>query len=425
MSYLFVFRAYPDIDHMVPLAWSLLEEGEQVHAQISPGYRPEGDYRLDLLRRYDRFHMHEVAPAGDRAGGVWRNTLPYALWFLRRHRVSVVAVEWGYGLPDGYDRPRSVSGAIAVARSLARSLVKAARFDSQQTRVNFIVAARLLGISTVSLPHGLNVKLDAATTDEAAANGAARDWRDRNRFSAYVLNTEHHRRWHVDHRSGDPQVMQTWGSLRWSPEWFALNRRIAPRWEWPSAADGRLKVVFMVPKWSNRVDSGAIASLVKRLLSVPGLSLAVKGHPRPEDGSADPLRDDPDVGWSRIIDAGPVNSVSLISAADVVIDIGSSIGIEVVMQEKVLINPTYLHELTTLFDAVPGACVVTRDEDGVISYLSEHTSGRPYRADPEAVRELMSRAVFASRHEPFDVVRLYKDRIRALAAAASTPVARP
>jgi hypothetical protein len=70
------------------------------------------------------------------------------------------------------------------------------------------------------------------------------------------------------------------------------------------------------------------------------VSLALKAHPRPAAGGADLLRADPEIDWDAIHDVTPVDSVSLIRAADVVIDVGSSIGIETVMQGKVLVNPT-------------------------------------------------------------------------------------
>ena len=153
MSYLIIFRASPDVDHMAPLAWKLLEEGETVHAVMSVGYDVATDHRLALLREYPRFTLHELRPASGertRAGrlaGRARATLPYALWMLRRHRVRLVAVEWGYGLPAGYDRLRSPAGAAAVLRSLGGSLLRGDQ--PQQPRASFIAAAKL----SLSLIH--------------------------------------------------------------------------------------------------------------------------------------------------------------------------------------------------------------------------------------------------------------------------------
>ena len=411
-AYLIVFRVSPDIDHMAPLAWKLLEEGEEVHAVISPRYDPSGDHRLAMLRRYERFHVHEV---GRGVRGRLRNMLPYALWLVARHRVRVVTVEWGYGLREGYDNLRSLEGVRAVARSLGRSVRLGMRLDPHQTRVNYVVAGRLLHRPTVALPHGLSIKLDSAATDEARramANGGL-DYRDRNRFTYHVFNTEHHRQFQLEHAKGDPEVMQTWGALRWSPAWFELNRRLAPPYEWPDAGD-RLKVVFMLPKWRNQVHVEAVVELVKRLQDLPFVSLAIKGHARLDLGNADPLRADPDVDWDRILDVSKIDSVSLIAAADAVLDVGSSIGLEVVLQDKLLINPAYIHALRTLFDDIPDSCVVAQDADAVVAALEAASRGEAPKPTGAALEELLRRAVYGER-EPFDVPQYYYERFRALA----------
>jgi len=107
----------------------------------------------------------------------------------------------------------------------------------------------------------------------------------RNRFAAYVLNTEHHRRWHLDYTMGDPEVMESWGSLRWAPEWVAVNREAAPPFAWPVNGVDRLKVAFMVPQWVDRVDPEAIVELVERVHRLDGVSLALKG---PSAGPREP-----------------------------------------------------------------------------------------------------------------------------------------
>jgi hypothetical protein len=430
VSYLLVFRAYPDVDHMAPLAWTLLEGDEEVHGVVSPGYDPEGDHRLRFLATYPGFHLHEIWPAPRRPGrarrwsasvlGTLRSTVFHAIWIVARHDVRVVGVEWGYGFREGYEHLRSLTGVRDVARSVLRSLRLAPRRHPYQTRTNFLVAARLLGRATVCLPHGLSIKLDAASNRELERTVAAGglDWSDRNRFTAYVLNTEHHRLIHLEHARGDPGVMQTWGSLRWAPEWFEINRRLVGPSSWPQGSGNRLKVVFMVPKWRNRVDADAVADLVKRLQDHAQCSLAIKGHPRPKDGNADPLRTDPRIDWTRIHDASRVDSVALIAAADVVVDIGSSIGIEVVLQGKVLVNPFYLHEIRTLFDDIPNSCVRAASPEAVLRYLDAHAAGAPRRATPAAVAALMRRAVYGDRPEPYDVLDHYRDRVRELATTA-------
>jgi hypothetical protein len=423
MSFAIVFRTYPDVDHMVPLAWRLAEDGEEVHAIVSPGYDAARDHHLRFVAGHPGVHLTEIAPPGRRGplariAAHLRGTVPYAMLFLRRHRVEVVAVEWGYGLADGYDRLRTPAGLLAVLRSVGRSLLHGS--DRHQARTSFIVAARLLGRATVCLPHGLNLKLDTITTSEGVSAGVnGYDWSDRNRFSAYAVNTAHHLDWHLRHAGGDPDVMHAWGTMRWAPDWIEINRGLTEPFEWPEAAGDRLKVTLMVPKWRNRLHKDAAISLVERLNRLDFVSLALKGHPRPEDGAADPLRAEAQLDWSRIHDVTAVDSVPLIAASDVVVDVGNSIGMEVVTQGKVLVYPTYVHELTTVYDEIPGCCVLARTEDEVADYLEAHAAGRMHEVPPEAYERLMRWAVFAGRDEPYDVIGLYSERVRELAVAGA------
>lgn len=415
MTFLFVLRTSPDIDHMAPVMWKLLEEGEKVHAVVPHGYDADADYRLRFLGGQARFQLHRVGrPRGRLASYLHDNIASAVIWLLR-HRVGVVVTEWGSGLPHGVGAHGTRAWAHALWCEAKRYAVGRRTPDPFYTRHDFIVAAAILGRRTACLPHGLNVKLDAIATKEAEIlHERPHPWHDRNRFDVYVFNTEHHRRWHIDYAVGDPDVMQTWGSARWDPVWFELNRTLAPSYEWPAEGANKLKVVFMVPKWEKRVDAAAVVKLVRELQSLDFVSLAVKEHPRPKDGSAEPLKADPGIDWDRLHDVARVDSVPLIAAADVVIDVGSSIGIEVVMQGKVLVNARHLHGLTTFFDVVQGSCVVATSAGEVAEYLRAHRSGERHQVEPGVYEELLRSSVYGSRSEPFDVLDLYYRRLTGL-----------
>jgi hypothetical protein len=413
VSYLFLFRAYPDIDHMSPLAWKLLEAGEEVHAVVSPGYDPSGDHRLEFLASHERFHLH--AP--------WRRrgplamlcaTFPYALYLLLRCRARLLAVEWGSGpRVSGIGSPGAPA---AIARRLASSILAARRPDPQQVRANLILGATLLRRPVVALPHGVSVKLAGLKLRDPEANGATQ-WADRNRFALCAYESREHLEMHLEHKNGDPSILEALGSLRWSPQWFELNREIAPSFAWPEADDGRLRVLLMAPKWRKRVDVEATRDLLRTLCGLDFVSLAVKGHPR-KAGSLKPLEETPGVAWSEVHDVSRADSVPLIDASDVVIDVGSSIGLEVVMQGKVLLNPAFIHELTTVFDELDGSCVRAESVEQVASYLRRHHEGSPHVVGDEVMAELQRRCVYAGSAEPYDVPSRYAERVRALAEPA-------
>jgi hypothetical protein len=176
--------------------------------------------------------------------------------------------------------------------------------------------------------------------------------------------------------------------------------------------------VFMVPKWQNRIHVEEAVNLVRRLQELDCVSLALMGHPRRGAQSFGPLLTDPVIDWDRIHDVTGASSVSLIRACDVVIDVGSSIGIEVVMQGKVLVNPAYIHEVETLFDTIEGTAVVAKSADQVLDYLRAHDAGAPHRVPEDALEELMRQTVYGSREAPFDVLEEYGSRVRALSTGA-------
>lgn len=422
VSYLFVLRVSPDVDHMAPVMWKLLEEGGEVHAVVTGGYDAGSDYRIQFLCGYERFHLRVMGGvAGERrkAAYLLSDNIVAAAVYLVRHRVRVVATEWGGGPPAGIDRPLSRAWWRVVLGEAKRLVLMTGRPSPWLTRWDFMLAAKFLHRSLVCLPHGLNVKLDAITTKEGEVLlERPHPWHDRNRFDAYVLNTEEHRQWHLEHATGDPAVMQTWGSARWDPAWFERNRSIAPPFTWPEGEGDRLKVVLMAPKWEKRVDADAVVGLVEALQALDFVSLAVKQHPRPEDGSVEPLRNAPGIDWARIHDVSRVDSVPLIEVADVIVDVGSSIGIEVVMQGKVLLNPTYLHGITTFFDEIEGTAVVARNRAEVVEYLRAHARGDRHEVPAAAYDALVRRAVYGSRPEPFDVLDLYRRRLGELAQSS-------
>jgi len=112
----------------------------------------------------------------------------------------------------------------------------------------------------------------------------------------------------------------------------------------------------------------------------------------------------------------------VIAAADVVIDVGSSIGNrgrDAAQDPGQPVVPA--PGLTTLFDEVPGSCVVATSADELAAYLRAHAAGRPHHATEAAYSELMRRAVYGSRPEPFDVIDTYYQRVRDLAV---TPAGR-
>ncbi len=300
---------------MAPLAWKLLEEGEEVHAVISPGYDPRRRPPPGAAARATpRFHLHELWPRRRR---VRRRCGPHAALRAgaaaapprprRRRRVGLRPAD---GLRPPALRRRRRSRCCAAS---SRSLRPRSSATRSRPRANFIVAARLLRPPDrlpAARPERQARPAPPTSVGEALATGgpltgatatASPPTSSTPSTTAAATSTT---------PRATREVMQTWGSLRWAPEWFELNRTLAPPFDWPEPprpAEGRAS-------WS---PSGATActptrpsSCVRRLQALDFVSLAVKGHPRPSDGQRRPAARRPRRSTgTRIHDVSGVDSV--------------------------------------------------------------------------------------------------------------------
>lgn len=75
--------------------------------------------------------------------------------------------------------------------------------------------------------------------------------------------------------------------------------------------------------------------------------------------------------------------------------------------------------MSPMFDAVPGVGVVAADVEEAVAYVRAHAAGPPRHAQPDALDELMRRAVYGDRPAPFDVLETYVRRMRELSATTA------
>ena len=105
-----------------------------------------------------------------------------------------------------------------------------------------------------------------------------------------------------------------------------------------------------------------------------------------------------------------MHSPSLIGWADCVIVFGSSIGLEVVLQNKFLINPTFFHSNTTLYEYF-GASHDVRTIGELNEVLQSIRNGST-KNDRNAIDALLSEIVYAGGRK-YDVPQYYYEKISA------------
>src|SRR2546421_46619 len=99
-NFLFLLRTDPDIDHIAPLIWKCLEQGERTYVTFVEGFPYANDYRIQFLMKYPNFKV--LSLAGVMARSRFVHFASRLLWnyysirsLLRRYEISACFFEWG------------------------------------------------------------------------------------------------------------------------------------------------------------------------------------------------------------------------------------------------------------------------------------------------------------------------------------------
>jgi hypothetical protein len=240
-----------------------------------------------------------------------------------------------------------------------------------------------------------------------AARGSVPDWRSQ--FTTYVYASELQRQREIEHDGLDPRAAEAWGSLRFCPQWLAVQDGIlGDAGEADSRRDGRTGVLFLVPKWGRFVDRAATEALLLGLAARDDIRLVLKAHPTRGGVSEELARRLQ--GHPTVSLAGDTPSSALIRTTDVTVVESSSVAIEALTRGKHLIYASYLHSVPEDFDE-HGGCSIARAPGDVHRTLDLIVRGTPAPVDGNARAHLLRMLVYGGR-EPFDVPEYYYRRIQ-------------
>ncbi len=390
VNILFLLNTFNDVDHIAPIIWKTVSEGDTARVVFLNEYDHKGDYRLNWIREtYDLpIHSFPFAYRATEAKSRFLKTIRELFWgrkfakrFLRRFDITSCVFEWG----------------DASSRGL---------------RGQFFTAATQLDIPTFAVPHGCNIYLNmgvnAHLLNIKQRTGRWPDFSSRSAFDAYVLQSPYHLKNTIESHGQDPTKTFAWGSTRFFPGWAAMNLDICPPFVPAKDDGGRTKVVLMLPHWDYNVDQSRCIELIDRLVSLDWLYVLIKDHTRGTGGLSDSLRQT----YNSLPNAEasvPGHSPSLIEYSDVVINFGSSIGVEALLQGKPLIYPRYLHTNETIYDSTKAAQIVD-DPDGVVDIVRRIREGEMPGIDQEQV-DLLFRELIYGGQEPHDVVKRYWEEV--------------
>ena len=389
---LFILNNFNDVDHTAPLLFRLLELKTKVTVLSLGVYALDTDPRIIELSKDSGFTINRLRILKNiqRSSSILAKILREilfnpitALAYIFRYQYSACIYTW-------------------------------CNPDAKGFQTKLFRAAKVVNIPNVCLPHGqnifLNFDINDYLTDYFSENGCWPDFSSRNQFNLYVVQTEHHRNWNIDWGL-DPETIVAWGSMRFSKKWIRRHTDFFSPYLGPTISSNTpLRIVFFIPHWHYNVDVSNTMLLLRKIAAIENVALAIKGHTR---GDSVDDADNHHLVDRRNVDSNvTAASSTLIVWADIVINFGSSIGLEAIVSGKPVINPTFLHTNRTVFDrsnAVYDAFTVP----DVIRIIEEIECGNLGSNDLASRNRLLHNEVYAADNES-DPIECYAQELMAL-----------
>lgn len=389
---LFFLRSFNDIDHITPVIWKFQQNGEKPVIVFTSNYSYDNDYRIRFLisQGYLEIYRHvpgfltklqnKIGKRITKSGIVYKTLLlniNKQIRFLEEKNIYTCIFEWG--------EPKSRGPVVE----------------------KFFYAAKSVGLPTFSIPHGCNIYLNTLVNKrdrELNAKGIKQDMTARNEFDCYVVQSPYHREQSL--KMGlNPQKCHVWGSTRFYPEWQKINLGLCNHFTPEKDDSGRVKVIFMLPHWDYNVDKKMCLELIEQLIKIDNIFLIIKDHTRGQTGGLNDEERKNFETYPNVETNVSAHSPALIAWSDAVINFGSSIGIEALLQDKTLINPFYLHTNKTIFEKT-GAAFNASDNEEVLSVLSMIRNGKNAKVPETDKNQLFKEIIYGGR-ERFDVLDYY------------------
>ena len=391
-NYLFILNGFNDVDQTMPLLARLLDHGDHIRVLCLSDYELSDDERIIYLKRYSEFRILEVV-------------------FLKyfRHRSSVLV----------RIAKRLILNHVIALAILRKNRIDACiygwcdpRYKGFQTRI--FSSARILGIPNLCVPHGQNIFLNWDVNTHLVAyhakKGSWPDFSPRNKYDSYIVQSEHHREQKIAWGM-EPNKVFALGSMRFSPAWIQRHLEIcSPYNGFSNNVLPAIRIVFFVPHWHYNVDIKKTVGLIQEIGNEEGTLLAVKAHTR-GDGLSREVIDSLSTNSKIDLDAQAPSS-SLIDWSDIVINFGSSIGLEAIVRKKIVINPFFLHTNKTVYDQ-SGVVYDAQTSMQVLSVIKDVKNGTLVSLGSNAFEPFMLSEIFAGETSGEPVLR-YKYLLNSL-----------
>jgi hypothetical protein len=152
---------------------------------------------------------------------------------------------------------------------------------------------------------------------------------------------------------------------RYTRGWVRIFRSyLLKRTQFAFGNEKKLNVIFFLSALKYNVNESELINTIIELSKIENINFVYKRHP------GDPKEFN--ISRANCYDATDVNSILLSDWADVGIVFGSSIGVQLLLDNVPLIIPSYIHTNTTILEKYR-VCIITKSLFELITILSNNT----------------------------------------------------
>ena len=376
--FVFLVRAFNDIDHMTPLIDRLMASSDFAVDVFCVNWNH--DYRSNLNVQYlkkkwdlDFSYLWggTESPISERVLLRAIDQVSASVRFFRRRfsRLNKYRKKLEFWL---YSRLRT----DRIFADVTPAVVIFDWMNAEHPRNREIVRrCKARGISTVCLPHGVWIYSNKfASVKRNLADPA------KNIFYDLYPCPGRHKQYLLDRGIPEDRIVEV-GSMRYSRIWLNVYENEITTLPKADATNGSLRLVIFLSQSVYNVDNRALSEMISTLAQLPNIEIFIKPHTR----GISPEYIQQIVGDRPIRVCTETSSVELISWADAAVVYGSSIAIQVLCQGKILLYPEFVDTNTVHFSDI-GACWALRSVGEMVGAVRDLANG--HKKTPYTAREV-------------------------------------
>jgi len=370
MKALFFLRHYNDIDHITPVVHKWIERGHTCDVVLMGEAYFREDFRIVYLDGLDGVRVARIDEILSRRQFFRMRIQKLLLDRNLRGALPAVVLRMIERLL-GAEKRATFWEKIArriLERSFAGNETGVVAFDWISSNSVFpiefvrmvVVTAQKMGLKAVSLPHGDSPHANKLVRVEELKLVPHTKFAAASMFDQIVVPNElcaTRFRPFVDDSS-----VAVLGSPRYCDEWLVKLDTLLPASPLQDEP-GKLKIVLFLRKRDFSIFWDEVDRVIHLLASFPDVQLIVKAHTR--GGWKQPLSRNRALRKLENVRfvASEVHSAHLLSWADVIIDIATSVAFEAVKMKKPVLAADYLHAgISTLGEYIPECVLHCRDD---------------------------------------------------------------